>query len=48
MNTLRAAAVLHHQSSTIEAVSEHYSSSHWLGTFVVYLLTSRGLLCRSI
>ncbi|PMB45335.1 hypothetical protein CEN39_27305 [Fischerella thermalis CCMEE 5201] len=42
IKTLRAAAVLHRQSSTIEAVSEHYSSSHWLGTFVVYLLTGRG------
>ncbi|MCP6758061.1 MAG: DUF2891 domain-containing protein [Fischerella sp. CENA71] len=43
IGTLRNAAVLHRQSSIIDAVSEHYASSHWLGTFVVYLVTTRGL-----
>ncbi len=44
INTLRSAVVLHTQSGLTEVKREHYAGSHWLGTFAVYLLTSRGLL----
>lgn len=40
---LRAAAALHRQFGLADAASNHYSSSHWLGTFAIYLMTSRGL-----
>ena len=40
---LRATAILHHQSGLMDVANDHYSSSHWLGTFAVYLLTNRGL-----
>lgn len=43
IEVLRAAADLHRRSGLMDVVSDHYSSSHWLGTFAVYLLTSRGL-----
>ena len=44
INVLRAAADLHRQNGLADAGGDHYSSSHWLGTFAVYLVTSRGLL----
>lgn len=40
---LHSAALLHGQSGLVSAASEHYASSHWLGTFAVYLVTARGL-----
>ncbi|MEH1782216.1 MAG: DUF2891 family protein [Nostoc sp.] len=43
LDTLRAATVLHRQYGLVDVASEHYTSSHWLGTFVVYLVTARGL-----
>jgi hypothetical protein len=33
-----------HADAGLSAVSDaHYSGSHWLGTFAVYLVTARGL-----
>ncbi|WP_414519261.1 DUF2891 family protein [Nostoc sp. PCC 9305] len=43
LNTLRSVTVLHRQCGLVDVASDHYSSSHWLGTFVVYLVTARGL-----
>jgi len=40
---LRSTALLHRQSGLRNVTSEHYASSHWLGTFAVYLVTNRGL-----
>jgi hypothetical protein len=41
--SLRAAAAAH-ASAGLEGVSdEHYSGSHWLGSFATYLVTGRGL-----
>lgn len=33
----------HRQQGLSEATHDHYASSHWVGTFAVYLLTGRGL-----
>lgn len=41
--SLRSAAVLHRQCGLADVASDHYSSSHWLGTLAVYLVTARGL-----
>lgn len=43
LDALRSLAVLHRQHGLIGVASDHYSSSHWLGTFAVYLVTARGL-----
>jgi hypothetical protein len=43
IDTLRSAAVLHAQSGLVDVKREDYAGAHWLGTFAVYLLTSRGL-----
>jgi hypothetical protein len=43
INTLRKVADIHRQVGLENAVCEHYAGSHWLGTFAVYLTTSRGL-----
>ncbi|WP_414621515.1 DUF2891 domain-containing protein [Calothrix sp. CCY 0018] len=43
INTLQNTATIHRQIGLANAVSEHYAASHWLGTFAVYLTTSRGL-----
>ncbi|MDZ8260649.1 DUF2891 domain-containing protein [Nostoc sp. ChiQUE01b] len=43
LDTLRSVTVLHRQCGLVDVASDHYSSSHWLGTFVVYLITARGL-----
>ena len=41
--SLRAAAAVH-AAAGLEGVSdEHYSGSHWLGSFATYLVTGRGL-----
>lgn len=45
INRLRSTAALHCQCGMVDVASTHYSSSHWLGTFAVYLTTARGL-CR--
>ncbi|YAF98734.1 MAG: DUF2891 domain-containing protein [Nodularia sp. CChRGM 3473] len=45
LDTLHSLAVLHRQFGLANVVSDHYASSHWLGTFVVYLVTARGF-CR--
>lgn len=45
LDTLRSIAVLHRHYGLIGVTSDHYSSSHWLATFAVYLVTARGL-CR--
>ncbi len=42
-DSLGIAAALHRHSGLATVASDHYSSSHWLGTFTVYLATSRGL-----
>jgi hypothetical protein len=44
IKTLDNTANIHRQIGLANAVSEHYAGSHWLGTFAVYLTTSRGLL----
>ena len=41
--TLRSIAVSHRQHGLSSVDGNHYASSHWLGTFTVYLLTARGL-----
>ncbi|MBF2017570.1 MAG: DUF2891 domain-containing protein [Rivularia sp. T60_A2020_040] len=43
IKTLENTADIHRQIGLANAVSEHYAGSHWLGTFAVYLTTSRGL-----
>ena len=43
LETLRATAIVHRQAGLVDTASDHYSSSHWLGTFATYLVTSRGL-----
>ncbi len=43
IKTLQNAAITHRQIGLANAVCEHYAGSHWLGTFAVYLTTSRGL-----
>ena len=40
---LHTMSIIHRQIGLTNAVSEHYAGSHWLGTFAVYLTTSRGL-----
>jgi hypothetical protein len=40
---LTAAARIHHTAGMTGVTGEHYEGSHWLGTFAVYLETSRGL-----
>ncbi len=43
INTLHNTATIHRQIGLENAICEHYAGSHWLGTFAVYLTTSRGL-----
>lgn len=43
LGALHSTATLHCQSGLINVANDHYSSSHWLETFAVYLLTTRGL-----
>ena len=40
---LHVLADLHRQYGSIDLTSDCYSSSHWVGTFAVYLATARGL-----
>jgi hypothetical protein len=40
---LRAAAAVHRAKGLAAVTGEHYEGGHWLGTFAVYLVTSRGL-----
>ncbi len=42
INLLQNTADVHRRIGLENAVSEHYAGSHWLGTFAVYLTTSRG------
>ena len=44
INTLQNTANIHRQIGLENAICEHYAGSHWLGTFAVYLTTSRGLV----
>jgi hypothetical protein len=41
--SLRAAAAVHRERGLAAVTGEHYEGGHWLGTFAVYLVTSRGL-----
>ena len=43
LDWLRSLAVLHRQCGLVDVDQEHYATSHWLGTYAVYLLTGRGL-----
>lgn len=43
IKTLQNIANIHRRIGLESAVSKHYAGSHWLGTFAVYLTTSRGL-----
>jgi hypothetical protein len=40
---LRSTAAAHRDAGLVGVTGEHYEGGHWLGTFAVYLLTSRGL-----
>lgn len=40
---LRAAAAVHREKGLAAVTGEHYEGGHWLGTFAIYLVTSRGL-----
>jgi hypothetical protein len=40
---LRAAAALHRETGLKAVTGEHYEGGHWLATFAVYLVTSRGV-----
>jgi hypothetical protein len=41
--SLLAAAARHRDAGLVGVTGEHYEGGHWLGTFAVYLLSSRGL-----
>lgn len=43
LDALHSLAVLHRQHGLVDVASNYYASSHWLGTFAVYLVTARGL-----
>jgi hypothetical protein len=43
VRSLRAAAAVHRSAGLDGITGEHYEGGHWLGTFAVYLVTSRGL-----
>ena len=40
---LAAAAVVHQETGIAAVSDEHYSGSHWLGSFATYLVTRRGI-----
>ena len=40
---LRSAAARHRAAGLAAVTGEHYSGSHWLGSFAVYLITRRGI-----
>lgn len=40
---LAAAAALHQETGIAAVSDEHYSGSHWLGSFATYLVTRRGI-----
>ncbi len=40
---LAAAAALHRETGIAAVSDEHYSGSHWLGSFATYLVTRRGI-----
>ncbi len=40
---LMGSAVLHRESGIAAVSDEHYSGSHWLGSFATYLVTRRGV-----
>ena len=40
---LAAAAALHKETGIAAVSDEHYSGSHWLGSFATYLVTKRGI-----
>jgi hypothetical protein len=42
LDRLRSIAVLHRQFGLVDVASDRYASSHWLGTFAIYLVTARG------
>lgn len=42
-SSLVAAAVLHRETGIAAVSAEHYSGSHWLGSFATYLVTKRGI-----
>lgn len=43
LDSLHAISRLHRQHGSIDITSDCYASSHWVGTFAVYLATERGL-----
>ena len=42
-SALLAAALLHSEAGIASVSDEHYSGSHWLGSFATYLVTKRGI-----
>ena len=43
VKALQAAANAHREAGLVAVTGEHYEGGHWLGSFAVYLVTSRGL-----
>ncbi|MGZ3456940.1 MAG: DUF2891 domain-containing protein [Archangium sp.] len=43
LRSLRATAKLHREAGLRAVTGAHYEGGHWLGSFAVYLVTSRGL-----
>ena len=43
VRSLVAAAKIHADTGVAAVSDEHYSGSHWLASFAVYLVTRRGL-----
>ncbi len=43
LHVLRATAKLHRDAGLAAVTGEHYEGGHWLGSFAVYLATSRGI-----
>lgn len=41
--SIRATAAAHKQAGLAAVTGEHYEGGHWLGSFAVYLVTSRGI-----
>jgi hypothetical protein len=46
LSAIEAAAAAHTQAGLAAVTGEHYEGGHWLGSFAVYLVTSRGIPAR--
>ena len=43
LKAINAAADTHERAGLAAVTGEHYGGGHWLGSFAVYLVTSRGI-----